>query len=64
MKEPQTPPKGEAKVSGPSQANETPDPKWEKVKREVKSEIMPKHMPDVKVKTTRKPLSAFINKYC
>ena len=55
--------KKEAKVSGPSQANETPDPKWERVKKEVKSEIMPKHMPDVKVKTSKKPLSAFINDY-
>ena len=54
----------EGKVSGPSQANETTDPKWERVKKEVKSEIMPKHMPKVKVKTSKKPLSAFINKYC
>ena len=44
----------EAKVSGPSQVNETPDPKWERVKKEVKSEIMLKQMPKVKAKT-RKP---------
>ena len=30
----------EAKVSGPSQLNETPDPKWERVKKEIKSEII------------------------
>ena len=51
----------EAKVSGPSQANETPDPKWERVKREIKAEIMPKEMPKPKA---RQPLSAFINDYC
>jgi len=53
--------KGEAKVSGPSQLNETPDPKWERVKREVKSEIMPKEM--TKAKPKQKPRSAFINDY-
>jgi hypothetical protein len=43
--------------------NERPDPKWERVKREVKSEVMFKEMPKTKSKAN-KPLSAFINDYC
>ena len=50
----------EARVSGPSQLNERPDPRWERVKREVKSEILMKEMPKVKAKA----LSAFINDHC
>jgi hypothetical protein len=50
----------EAKVSGPSQLNVTPDPKWERVKREVKAEIMPKEM--TKPKKSR-PRSTYINDY-
>ena len=53
----------EGKVSGPSQLNERVDPKWERVKKEIKSEILMKEMPKVKPKAN-KPLSAFINDYC
>ena len=55
--------RSEARVSGPSQLNERPDPKWERVKREIKSEIIMKEMPKLKAKAS-KPLSAFINDYC
>ena len=53
----------EAKVSGPSQLNVRPDPKWERVKKEIKSEILAKEMPKLKAKAN-KPLSAFINDHC
>ena len=53
----------EARVSGPSQLNERPDPKWERIKKEIKSEIIMKEMPKVKPKAN-KPLSAFINDHC
>ena len=53
----------EAKVSGPSQLNETPDPRWERVKKEIKSEIIMKEMPKLKANSS-KPLSAFINDHC
>ena len=48
-------------VSGPSQMNERVDPKWERVKAEVKAEIMPKEM---KKGSQKRPRSTFIEDYC
>jgi len=38
----------EAKVSGPSQLNVEPDPKFERVKREIKADILMKDNPGMK----------------
>jgi hypothetical protein len=49
-------------VSGPSQLNTKVDPTFERVKAEVKSEIMPKEMK--KAKPSSRPRSTFIQDYC
>ena len=54
---------GNPKVRGPSQLNEEVDPKFERVKAEIKAELMPKDRPKENSRSA-KPLSAGINKFC
>jgi hypothetical protein len=51
------------KVRGPSQLNEEVDPRFERVKAEIKAELMPKDRPKEKSRP-RKSLSAGINDFC
>ena len=54
---------GNPKVRGPSQLNEEVDPKFERVKAEIKAELMPKDRPKEKGRSS-KSLAAGINNFC